>query len=201
MIFRQYEAILRGDKTETRRLVQDGDYEWICGEINKVNPRHPALSFKAYSSIHAANGRIKFKRGQQMAIVPKRGAPGLWHKFAYGELFHSLQYVFCGEEECLRIQLARVTAEEECGGAANWREVLSATHYQPSRIEIMSLHRELLHDITEPDAIAEGVASVSEYRDLWQAINGKTKGARWDDNPAVYVIRFKVVGGSLKDQE
>lgn len=201
MIFRQYEAILRGDKTETRRLVQDGDHEWICGEIDKPNPRHPALSFKAYSSIHAANGRVRFKREQQVAIVPKRGAPGLWHKFAYGELFHSLQSVTYGNDECQRIQFAQVTAAEEFGDAAKWRDVLDANNYQPSRIQIVSLHRELLHDITEPDAIAEGVASVAEYRDLWQAINGKTKGARWEDNPAVYVIRFKVMGGSLKGQE
>lgn len=196
MIFRQYETILRGDKTETRRLVQDGDYEWICGEINKVNPRHPALSFKAYSSIHAANGRIKFKRGQQMAIVPKRGAPGLWHKFEAAALFHSLQVISLLQWS--RLEYAQKTAESS---QTDWRTVFKQEGYQPSRIEIVSLHRELLHDITEQDAIAEGVASVAEYHDLWQAINGKTKGARWDDNPAVYVIRFKVAGGSLKDQE
>lgn len=35
--------------------------------------------------------------------------------------------------------------------------------------------------------------SVEEYRTLWESINGKTKGARWADNPLVWVLVFEVV--------
>lgn len=68
--------------------------------------------------------------------------------------------------------------------------------YHPAfgRVRITAILQERLHDITEADAIAEGVASVAEYRDLWESINGKTKGARWADNPLVWVLSFEYVG-------
>lgn len=61
------------------------------------------------------------------------------------------------------------------------------------RIRILQIRRERLQDITEADALAEGVGSVEEYKALWESINGKTKWARWDANPAVWVLTFEVV--------
>lgn len=71
--------------------------------------------------------------------------------------------------------------------------------YQPAfgRVRITAIRQERLHDITESDAIAEGVASVEEYRELWQSINGKTKGARWEDNPAAWVLTVEYVGDAV----
>lgn len=60
-------------------------------------------------------------------------------------------------------------------------------------IRITNIRYEHLHDITEQDACAEGVASVAEYRELWQAINGNKKGCRWGDNPEVWVLEFELV--------
>jgi hypothetical protein len=61
------------------------------------------------------------------------------------------------------------------------------------RIRIVQIRREHVQDITEADAKAEGVNSVEEYKALWESINGKTKGARWSDNPAVWALTFEVV--------
>ncbi len=58
------------------------------------------------------------------------------------------------------------------------------------RIKITSLHCERLHEISEADAIAEGVANVDEYTKLWEEINGKKS---WDKNPLVWVIEFEAV--------
>lgn len=68
--------------------------------------------------------------------------------------------------------------------------------YQKSfgRIKVTSIWCEYLHQITNDDARAEGVASVEEYKALWESINGKTKGCRWDDNPLCWVISFTYLG-------
>lgn len=51
-----------------------------------------------------------------------------------------------------------------------------------------------LHDMTEADAVKEGVEDLAAYRALWTRINGKRKGKRWDDNPAVFAIEFEYLG-------
>lgn len=61
------------------------------------------------------------------------------------------------------------------------------------KIRLTAIRCERLHDITEEDAIEEGVASVEEYKALWESINGRTKGARWADNPEVWVLEFELV--------
>jgi hypothetical protein len=60
-------------------------------------------------------------------------------------------------------------------------------------IRVTGIRVQNLHNITEADAKAEGVNSVEEYRALWDSINGKYKGCRWDDNPQVWVLEFELV--------
>lgn len=109
----------------------------MCGALGADRNYAPI-----YSSIHQANGRIRYKRGGRLPVIPKRAQPAI-----------------------------RVNGEI-------------------ARVEVLQLHREPLQSINEADAIAEGVGSIDEYRELWQSINGKTKGARWQDNPYVTVIGF-----------
>lgn len=78
------------------------------------------------------------------------------------------------------------------------------------KIRILEIRRERLQDISEADAIAEGVefeapfysvfvggkrlvfgvSAVEAYRELWESINGR---GSWDKNPYVWVICFEVV--------
>lgn len=58
-------------------------------------------------------------------------------------------------------------------------------------IRIVSIERVSVQDMTEQDALDEGVGSLAEYRELWGRIN-KKKGRRWIDNPTVWRIRFEV---------
>jgi hypothetical protein len=55
-------------------------------------------------------------------------------------------------------------------------------------LDLLATRIEPLHDISETDAIAEGVNNVAEYRDLWEEINGKRT---WNFNPSVLVLTFK----------
>lgn len=69
-------------------------------------------------------------------------------------------------------------------------------------LEITGVRVERLHDISEEDAIAEGVQITDEhtgcaddidshahaYKFIWESINGK---GSWDLNPFVWVVEFK----------
>ncbi len=66
-------------------------------------------------------------------------------------------------------------------------------------LEITSVRVERLQDISEADAIAEGVRGnasgpygceglIEDYADLWESINGP---GSWDANPWVWVVEFK----------
>lgn len=88
-------------------------------------------------------------------------------------------------------------------------------HWRPSifmprwasriRLEVTGVRVERLNDISEADAIAEGIPAASlhdldcdtiapsaHYRDIWESINGP---GSWAKNPFVWVVEFKRIGG------
>ena len=86
-------------------------------------------------------------------------------------------------------------------------------------MEVVSIRKERLQDITEEDAKAEGVELCSPFElkqmpislvtclsngtkvlkktfrvgfyKAWQEINGKNRDAHWNSNPTVWVIEFR----------
>lgn len=58
--------------------------------------------------------------------------------------------------------------------------------------KLLSLHLEQLWQLTEQGAQAEGCADKNEYRSVWNTIN-KTPATRWEANPLVWVLKFKLV--------
>lgn len=59
---------------------------------------------------------------------------------------------------------------------------------------ITRIRHRLIQQMTEADAVREGVADITAYRVLWASINGKHKGKRWEDAPKVFAIEFEYVG-------
>lgn len=77
------------------------------------------------------------------------------------------------------------------------------------RFYIERIQLELLQEITEEDAVLEGFVlrnglyqtsalpqmrfgtAREGYQALWDSINGKTSGARWKDNPLVFVFHLE----------
>jgi hypothetical protein len=57
-------------------------------------------------------------------------------------------------------------------------------------LRIKDVSPEPLNAISEADARAEGVGSVSEFRDLWESING---AGSWERNPFVWAIQFELL--------
>jgi hypothetical protein len=60
-------------------------------------------------------------------------------------------------------------------------------------IRLLRIFNFTLHSMSETDAKDEGVRDKAEYALLWDSINGKTKGSRWEDNPRVWVLKFEFV--------
>lgn len=170
MIFRQWELVISGRKTQTRRIWHDGDYTWMCGRRGA----HPAPLL--YSQICMANGRTRYKVGQKLPVVPKYQKPMIWIDPHGNPRLDAITYVHDTEYDLdTRIDRSDLWAEHG---------------FKPARVEILSLWREPVQNISPADAIAEGVNSVEEYRDLWESINGKTRLYRWAENPLVTVIEF-----------
>ena len=63
---------------------------------------------------------------------------------------------------------------------------------EASRIKLLIKDRwvERLNDISEEDAIAEGVNSVEKYIELWKSLHGPDS---WSKNPWVWVTDFKIL--------
>lgn len=73
------------------------------------------------------------------------------------------------------------------GGVYKVRTKLMTPEYH-CKIEVTAIRKERLGDITEEDARKEGYASISEYYDVWERINGR---GSWNPNQEVYVIDFR----------
>ena len=111
-------------------------------------------------------------------------------------------------------------SENGCGWKMRWTPSIHMPRWA-SRInlEITGVRIERLNDISEADAIAEGITElplqkgepgawwtanveagpslhgrtpVDAFRKLWESING---AGSWDANPYVWVVEFKRIGG------
>jgi hypothetical protein len=166
MIFKQIPEILEGRKTQTRRVCK--------AEEKGMGTEVHGIIFVSLPKLTKAGWlAAKWQVGRTYAVVPKRGQPAVWWR----------------PDGVFNDWVVRSDYPDR-----EWpNRTLAENGFSEMRIRITAIRREPLQAITEADARAEGVESVEAYRELWERINGKTKGARWKDNPDVWVLSFELV--------
>lgn len=198
-------AILDGRKTQTRRVVklpttlawsdeydgaiQHGDNTFPVDELRcPYGQSGDRLRVKEAAWMwceRRPNGTTRTGR-QKWLYVPMRSAP----------------VYYCTDTPT---KPTSIVVSPNTGNEWAWRKKIG--RFLPawaSRIllEITNVRVERLNDISEEDALAEGVTFIhpvkpsrasrmarDAYADLWESING---AGSWDVNPWVWVVEFKV---------
>ena len=186
-------AILDGKKTQTRRVVKPQPY------ANGM-PEHWSISELAQFCPYGQPGDRLWVRETWMPDAPRDGT---WP-----------DTVFYGCK-CLPLSLIPEAYQKpahclfrstwEGGDLVGWKPSIHMPRWA-SRItlDVTGVRVERLQDISESDAVAEGVAGghvaipgygysatpVEHYRWLWEQINGS---GSWDANPWVWMIEFRRV--------
>jgi hypothetical protein len=196
-------AILDGTKTQTRRIVKPQP-EWIDEvHIAEFGP----------GDFMWPRGSLGQQCGAPITKMPY-GQPGdrIWVRETHApqaDCWGAWQRLLKGEhvrQDELTVHYAADYSHDERPWIENWRPSIHMPRWA-SRIdlEITGVRVELLNDISDQDAKAEGCQPAQPlmasgivipgqwrhgYQDLWEAING---AGSWDVNPWVWVVEFRRV--------
>lgn len=212
-------AILDGRKTQTRRAVKPQpsfrqSHEWRGRTVRDCESRGWVWKdhdFGDGDAVHAAPG-------SEMAALCPYGQPGdrLWVRETWAKRDDCVD----GGLKAKHYLHFRASYNGHLGSEwhyyGHWRPSIHMPRWA-SRItlDIVSVRVERLNDISEADAIAEGLTSEGgawsvtdgywcsrcvdprhTYEKLWEHINGV---GSWTRNPWVWVVEFQIVGNEGKE--
>ena len=180
------EDILSGKKTQTRRLVKEGE------KLHKL--KNSVWTGKMGSKKHPL--RIKWQVGQDVAVQSGRGKARLWYcPKCKGTVLKT------GSDPDLRDyyfnEKRRQREMAERGGMSKRHCALCEHSMNSLRIVLTSIRKEKLLDVSEEDAKKEGFKTKGNFVKAFQTINLqaiKKKKIKYlgDWNPEVWVLDFEV---------
>ncbi|AZD84729.1 Phage protein [Pseudomonas chlororaphis subsp. aureofaciens] len=203
-------AILDGRKTVTRRLVKPQFPASVCEVLPYLNyrgawiPRNPLRPDEPWE--------------REVRLCPY-GQPGdrLWVRESLGYDCEYGHYFDAGGAHGETVYLCSLFDDEEAQTGYSYDGLLPERsvpsihlHRRYSRIqlEVTAVRVERLQDISEDQALAEGIAKhpdggyhvkesghywagpIDSFASLWESINGADS---WNTNPWVWVVEFKQV--------
>jgi hypothetical protein len=211
-------AILAGSKTQTRRIVKLGH----VGTFRRSETKGYDWTFRG-----SRRGSTRFHsscwqdlRHQQLIELCPYGLVGhrLWVRETWLPLWHSgAGFDTClpptGREGHPDVIKYRADGEKPCDFDGSWwPSIHMRRRYSRITLEITAVRVERLNDISEVDAIAEGLIAWTDpprvptkhyglsradvweadprmaYKRLWESINGANS---WAANPWVWVVEFR----------
>lgn len=200
-------AILKGKKTQTRRIVKPNP-DWTEPATGWCNgDGHSGTGWYAYNEDYPEEGSLYYR-------CPY-GEPGdlLWVKETTLKVEDHgyIGPVYAESDDgraCLAWGLA--PSADDCTEVEPWDikrrpSIFMSRSMARILLEVVSIRVERLNDISDADAVSEGSlewASEQDtpvrdipageshliYRQLWESINGR---GSWDTNPWVWVVKFK----------
>ncbi len=212
-------AILRGDKTQTRRVMKPQPS--VCGPsenrwpTDRTEPYFDSYCSEAKTPENPRGMSDRWcwwtadnRQGPDWIRCPY-GVPGdrLWvretlYYGTHGDWFYraddtGVQYARKNEGRAERWMLDKAKTGAVCTSIhmPHWASRLV--------LEVLKVRAERLQEISESDCCAEmGLASITrdykqpKFAELWDHINGER--APWSSNPFVWVIDFKKIEGGAK---
>ncbi len=190
-------AILKGHKTQTRRVIRKQPIVALyTGRVPQFCSTGYPLDSRGYSPA-------------QLALFCPYGRPGdrLWVRETF-RLFAAEEECACYDScSCQRYDGKPVYYADTLDDESTWKPSIFMPRWA-SRItlEITDVRVERLREISEADAIAEGVTASIVGADLdhlryragfqtgWNHLNAK-RGYSWESNPFVWVVSFQVASG------
>ncbi len=196
------QALLTGKKTQTRRLI-------------KPQPVHGAsrLLHTIESTDSRRNGECRWAVMKDSVTIDDRytSSPFRCPYGKPGDLLYVRETLECANGEAIGYPADGRWLPND---PWMWRRKTLPSIHMPKwlsrlTLEITNIRAERLQDISEEDAVQEGIymcdsgyfwwdsntqkscyrTAKSAYQGLWELINGKDS---WKDNPWVWVVKFKV---------
>ena len=221
-------AILDGRKTQTRRVVSRANSAtmppWNRLEFDDAKVPHGAPpTFADNGYLHVATmphprdtkqgadwwtgNRVYpiWQPGERLWVRETWNCWGCAYDFAARTHKATIAYRAAEHERCTEINISELTADAlktiiRCKSERSWRPSIYMPRWA-SRItlEITGVRVERLQDMSEADAMAEGItqgdsvwsgSTRNAFRELWGSINAN-RGHAWEANPWVWVIEFR----------
>ena len=215
------QAILEGLKTQTRRVVKPfvDKSSWKKSAETREKEWRPQLRLAPVHHGYYDDMWCLFNKDDQPASVPYTGRRCPYGK--HGDLLW-VRETFCVwsyDNNDVWYKASPISSqgwhnETLKNNGKKWKpSIHMPKKYARIWLEIVGVRVERVQDISDVDAMAEGVksniclASLEEpdYREeigyryafsvLWDSINGKKEGCSWADNPWVWIVEFKRVEG------
>lgn len=187
-------ALLAGTKTQTRRVVKKSE-SWPMSAVRAtmLESRGTAMAVDAQRCTYGPEIKCPY------------GKPGdrLWVREAWG------LHAYGDDTDWLKGCCTAMDLDDHViAYRADWGPLQDSCHWRPSihmpraasrtTLEIAAVRVERLQDISEADALAEGVKNSlhlpggrfarENFAHLWWTINGD---GSWEENPWVWVVEFR----------